>query len=91
MDASNIILTLIKDDSIKNNLNPLIYYALKLIYSPHFSSRSTFFGRAIKKLYDELGNNLNIQLETLDNKLKEKDNNILTFDMTISEEEILKN
>ena len=75
MDATQLVLSLIKEPSIKPHLNPLIYYGLKLIYSPEFSKRTKYFGRAIKKLYDELGNNLNIQLETLDNKLKEKDNN----------------
>ena len=28
MDASKVILTLIKEETIKKNLNPLVYYAL---------------------------------------------------------------
>ena len=87
MDASQLVLTLIKDPKIKPNLNPLIYYALKLIYNPEFSKRTKYFGRAIKKLFDELGNNLNIQLITFEQKLNME--NTIIFDMTINNEEII--
>ena len=33
MDASQLVLSLIKDPTIKLYLNPLVYYALKLIYN----------------------------------------------------------
>ena len=82
MDASKLILTLIKDTRIKNNLNILIYYALKLIYDPKFAQRSPHFGRAIKRLFDELGNNLDLQIAKLEENLKDSDNK-LTFDMSI--------
>ena len=87
MDASQLVLTLIKDPKIKPNLNPLIYYALKLIYNPEFSKRTKYFGRAIKKLFEELGNNLNIQLITFEQKLNME--NTIIFDMTINNEEII--
>ena len=82
MDASKVILTSIKDEIIKKNLNPLVYYALKLMYSSEFASRSKYFGLAIKRLYDELGDNLNLQIQQLnDNLLKEQ--NTMNFDMSI--------
>ena len=82
MDASKVILTLIKDDIIKKGLNPLVYYALKLMYNSEFASRSKYFGLAIKRLFDELGNNLNLQIQTLDENLL-KAENTMTFDMSI--------
>ena len=82
MDASKVILTLIKDDIIKKGLNPLVYYALKLMYNSEFAKRSKYFGRAIKRLFDELGNNLNLQIQTLDENLL-KAENTMTFDMSI--------
>lgn len=80
MDASQLILSLIKDDQVRNNINPIVYYSLKLIYSSQFSKRSRYFGRAIKRLYDELGNNLNIQLNNYDEMNLE---NTITFDMAL--------
>ena len=82
MDASKVILTLIKEETIKKNLNPLVYYALKLIYNSEFASRSRYFGLAIKRLYDELGDNLNLQIQTLNENLL-KAENTMTFDMSI--------
>ena len=82
MDASKVIVTLIKDEQIRQGLNPLIYYALKLIYNSKFSQRSKYFGLAIKKLFDELGNNLNLQIATLDSNLMAAENT-MTFDMSI--------
>ena len=80
MDASQLILSLIKDDQIKQNLNPIVYYCLKLVYSPEFSKRSRYFGRAIKRLYDELGNNLGLEMNNLDKINME---NTITFDMAL--------
>ena len=82
MDASKVILTLIKDDIIKKNLNPLVYYALKLMYNSEFAIRTRYFGSAIKRLYDELGNNLNLQIQQLDENLLNAENT-MTFDMSI--------
>ena len=80
MDASQLILSLIKDDQVKQNLNPIVYYCLKLVYSPEFSKRSRYFGRAIKRLYDELGNNLGLEMNNLDKINME---NTITFDMAL--------
>ena len=85
MDASKVILTLIKDDIIKKNLNPLVYYALKLMYNSEFAIRTRYFGSAIKRLYDELGNNLNLQIQQLDENLLNAENT-MTFDMSIVED-----
>jgi len=82
MDASKVILTSIKDDIIKKNLNPLVYYALKLMYSSEFANRSKYFGLAIKRLYDELGDNLNLQIQQLNDNLM-KEQNTMNFDMSI--------
>ena len=82
MDASKAIITLIKDDKIKSVLNPLVYYALKLMYSVEFAQRSKYFGMAIKRLYDELGDNLNLQILDLNEKLL-KAENTMTFDMSV--------
>ena len=48
MDCSQLVLSVIKDDSIKKNLNPIVYYCIKLIYDPEFSKRSRVFCRCIK-------------------------------------------
>ena len=82
MDASKVILNIIKDDIIKKNLNPLVYYALKLMYNSEFAIRTRYFGSAIKRLYDELGNNLNLQIQQLDENLLNAENT-MTFDMSI--------
>ena len=82
MDATKVILTLIKDDQIRQGLNPLVYYALKLMYNSEFSKRSKYFGLAIKRLFDELANNLNLQIATLDSNLMAAENT-MTFDMSI--------
>ena len=82
MDATKVILTLIKDEQIRQGLNPLVYYALKLMYNSEFSKRSKYFGLAIKRLFDELANNLNLQIATLDSNLMAAENT-MTFDMSI--------
>ena len=87
MDASQLVLSLIKDPSIKLYLNPLVYYALKLIYNREFSKRTKYFGKAIKKLFEDLGNNLNVQLAALDKQLNME--NTIMFDMTINNDDII--
>ena len=52
MDCSQLVLSVIKDDSIKKNLNPIVYYCIKLIYDPEFSNRSRLFCRCIKNFFD---------------------------------------
>ena len=53
MDCSQLVLSVIKDDSIKKNLNPIVYYCIKLIYDPEFSNRSRLFCRCIKNFFDK--------------------------------------
>jgi hypothetical protein len=80
MDASQLILSLIKDEHVRCNVNPIVYYSLKLIYSAQFAKRSRYFGRAIKRLYDDLGSNMNIQL----NNYEEMNlDSTITFDMAL--------
>ena len=54
MDCSQLVLSVIKDDSIKKNLNPIVYYCIKLIYDPEFSKRSRVFCRCIKNFFDKM-------------------------------------
>ena len=71
MDCSQLVLSVIKDDSIKKNLNPIVYYCIKLIYDPEFSNRSRVFCRCIKNFFDKMSKYLN--LEKICNNLTEKD------------------
>ncbi len=71
MDCSQLVLSVIKDDSIKKNLNPIVYYCIKLIYDPEFSNRSRLFCRCIKNFFDKMSKLLN--LEKICNNLSEKD------------------
>ena len=78
MDCSQLVLSVIKDDSIKKNLNPIVYYCIKLIYDPEFSNRSRLFCRCIKNFFDKMSKILN--LEKICNNLTEKeliDNNLV--------------
>ena len=85
MEATKVILTLIKDEQIRQALNPLVYYALKLMYSPYFTNRSKYFALAIKKLFENLGNNLDLQIEKLNSNLMAAENSMM-FDTSIEEE-----
>lgn len=60
MDCSQLVLSVIKDETIKANLNPIVYYSIKLIYDPEFSKRSRFFCRAIRKFFDNLSEKLKL-------------------------------
>ena len=71
MYCSQLVLSVIKDDSIKKNLNPIVYYCIKLIYDPEFSNRSRLFCRCIKNFFDKMSKLLN--LENICNNLTEKD------------------
>ena len=71
MDCSQLVLSVIKDDSIKKNLNPIVYYCIKLIYDPEFSKRSRVFCRCIKNFFDKMSKYLN--LEQICNNLTDKD------------------
>lgn len=56
---------------LKKNLNPIVYYCIKLIYDPEFSNRSRLFCRCIKNFFDKMSKLLN--LEKVCNNLSEKD------------------
>ena len=71
MDCSQLVLSVIKDDSIKKNLNPIVYYCIKLIYDPEFSNRSRLFCRCIRNFFDKMSKLLN--LEKIVSNLSEKD------------------
>ena len=78
MDCSQLVLSVIKDDSIKKNLNPIVYYCIKLIYDPEFSNRSRVFCRCIKNFFDKMSKYLN--LEKICSNLTDKellDNNLI--------------
>ena len=78
MDCSQLVLSVIKDSSIKKNLNPIVYYCIKLIYDPEFSNRSRLFCRCIKNFFDKMSKLLN--LDTICKNLTEKeliDNNLV--------------
>ena len=60
MDCSQLVLSVIKDETIKANLNPIVYYTIKLIYDPEFSKRSRYFCRALTKFFNSFGKNLNL-------------------------------
>ena len=71
MDCSQLVLSVIKDDSIKKNLNPIVYYCIKLIYDTEFSNRSRLFCRCIRNFFDKMSKLLN--LEKIVSNLSEKD------------------
>ena len=60
MDCSQLVLSVIKDETIRANLNPIVYYTIKLIYDPEFSKRSRYFCRALTKFFNSFGKNLNL-------------------------------
>jgi hypothetical protein len=51
MDCSQLVLSVIKDPTVKSNLNPIIYYSIKVIYDPEFSKRSRIFCESLKMFY----------------------------------------
>ena len=78
MDCSQLVLSVIKDDSIKKNLNPIVYYCIKLMYDSEFSNRSRVFCRCIKNFFDKMSKYLN--LEKICSNLSENDlldNNVI--------------
>ena len=56
------ILNLIKPYDIKSNLNPIVYYGIKVVSNKKFRKRSLFFSEAVKWLFESLGNTLNVSL-----------------------------
>lgn len=78
MDCSQLVLSVIKDESVKPNLNPIIYYTIKVLYHPEFSKRSRYFVQALQNFYNSFGKELNI--EELSSSLSENqktDNNFI--------------
>lgn len=62
MDYSSVLLSLIKEENIRKHINPVTYYALKLVYNPSFKKRSRYFSSALKQFFETLGNTLDISL-----------------------------
>ena len=61
MDCSQLVLSVIKDENVKKNLNPIVYYCIKMIYDPEFSKRSRLFCRCITRFFDNVSRKLNIK------------------------------
>lgn len=62
MDYSEIILSYVKEEGIRKNLNPLIYYAIKVLYDNRMLKRSRYFSKSIAKFLEILGTTLEISL-----------------------------
>lgn len=62
MDYSTIIIELLKDKDLRNNLNPILYYSLKMIYKSSFKRRSKIFTRAMRRLFETLGETMDVSL-----------------------------
>ena len=60
MDCSELVLNVIKEPIIKDNINPVLYYSIKHVYSTEFSKRSRYFCAALKKLFDDVNETLKI-------------------------------
>ncbi len=61
MDCSQLVLSVIKDENVKKNLNPIVYYCIKMIYDPEFSKRSRLFCRCITNFFNNISQKLNLK------------------------------
>jgi hypothetical protein len=75
MDCSQLVLNVIKDPTIKANLNPIAYYTIKLIYAPNFSERSRYFFLALQTFFKNYSKSLNLDKLTSEILLKQKTDN----------------
>ena len=75
MDCSQLVLNVIKDPTIKANLNPIAYYTIKLIYAPNFSERSRYFFLALQTFFKNYSKSLNLDKLTSEIPLKQKTDN----------------
>lgn len=62
MDYSTVVLNYLKDEELRSNLNPIIYYGLKFVYNPNFVKRNKYFSNTLKQFLGTLGNTLDISL-----------------------------
>jgi len=89
------ILHLINKYDIRSNLNPIIYYGIKILANKKFKKRSLFFAEAIKCLFESLGNSINISLfkesEIMANNFNNDFDESLNFEFTNTKISILKN
>jgi len=95
MEYSEIILSYLKDSKIKASLNPLNYYALRILYDKKMLRRSRYFSRAISKFLETLGNTLEISvfdqsiIEVKSEENKFNDDTLLA-DFNLKDREIIK-
>jgi hypothetical protein len=73
MDYSSIILNLIKEENIRNAINPITYYCIKSIYKENYQKRNLYFSKALRSLYQTLGDTLNLSIFQ-ESMIEKKDN-----------------
>ena len=61
MDCSELVLSVIKEPTIKENLNPVLFYSIKQIYSPEFSKRSRYFCDALRHFFEKVNKSLQME------------------------------
>ena len=85
MDCSKLVLNVIKDDTIKKNLNPLVYYSIKMIYDPEFSKRSRYFCRALKLFFTSFSKDIGLNKVTSGLSHSQKKDNTYILKMIIEQ------
>ena len=85
MDCSKLVLNVIKDDTIKKNLNPLVYYSIKMIYDPEFSKRSRYFCRALKLFFTSFSKDIGLSKVTSGLSHSQKKDNTYILKMIIEQ------
>jgi hypothetical protein len=81
MDYSTIILNLIKDENVKKSINPITYKCIKSIYKENFQKRNFYFSKALRSLYQTLGDTLDISL--FQESVIERDDHVSIMDTMI--------
>jgi hypothetical protein len=91
MDYSTAVLSYLKDEEIRTNINPVIYYGLKLVYNPNFKKRSKYFSKTLKQFLGTLGNTLDISLfnESIIEKQAENGGDLAHLNKTTINESII--
>jgi hypothetical protein len=62
MEYSSLILSYLDDENLRRELNPLVFYCLKMIYDHTFKRRSRYFSKALKRFFETLGNTLEVSI-----------------------------
>ena len=57
------------------NLNPILFYSIKQIYSPKFSKRSKYFCEALKKFFERINKSLKMEdiILSIKNKMNQNE------------------